>query len=157
MLCAIATVLLGLRLVHKTKASKYATWALVWSGFVWVRNLSTDLYCSLLTPWKLLGIPQLVFLAMSVSYGMGRHASELTHEQIKLALQCFWIQLAFAIWGLGFGKTSVIAFLLELQGPTHIRMRWCLIGIAVINVRCCQAALFRPELTTHLQRSSLAL
>ena len=115
--CAIATLLVGLRLWHKTKAPKYANWALIWTMVVWV-----------------LGIMQLSLLGVSVSYGMGMHVDQLTENQVWLALKCYWAELAITIVCLGIGKASVVAFLLELQGPTHKTMRLVLIAVAIINV-----------------------
>lgn len=82
-----------------------------------------------------MGIFQLTFLGISVSYGMGQRGANLTHEQIKLALMWFWADLVVAIICLGIGKASVVAFLLELQGPTYKKMRWCLLAVAIVNVR----------------------
>lgn len=77
---------------------------------------------------------QLALLGVSVSYGMGRHHSHLTDDQVALALQWYWAELAIAIVCLGIGKASVVAFLLELQGPTHKKMRIILIAVAIVNV-----------------------
>ncbi|KAI9652253.1 MAG: hypothetical protein M1831_007101 [Alyxoria varia] len=114
--CSIATILIALRLWYRRKTPYNAKWALVWVVIAWV-----------------LGIFHFTFLTLSVSYGIGQHTWELSRDQADLALQWNWVMQAFQIFNYAFGKASVVAFLLELQGPTHPKKAWALKAVAVIN------------------------
>lgn len=81
---------------------------------------------------------------MSVSYGMGMHIYELQPPQITLAVKWIWVMQTVQILSYGLSKAAVVAFLLELQGPTYYRMRWFLIFLAATNVNIsCFAIGFR--------------
>lgn len=66
---------------------------------------------------------------------MGGHIVDVAdHGDLTSAIKWGWISSSINLFGIAFGKWSVIAFLLALHGPTHYRSRYFLLALAMLNV-----------------------
>ena len=50
------------------------------------------------------------------------------------ALTLTWVSIYFTFLGIGLGKFAVVAFILSLQGMTHLRQRYFLYFLAISNI-----------------------
>lgn len=80
-----------------------------------------------------IGIVSIALLTLSCTYGMGEHVKLLSKDQGVLAAKYLWISMGLQIFDFACGKASVIAFILEIQGPTHVKKRKALIAVGAFN------------------------
>ena len=65
-------------------------------------------------------------MTVSFLYGTGNHEYLLSYENLVLANLYSWIAQLFAIAAAAIARLSVIAFILELQGASHPKLKWIL-------------------------------
>lgn len=76
----------------------------------------------------------MVFLTISINYGLGMHVSELLPEQITPAIKWSWINQALGIFAIALGKLAIVAFLQQIHGPEHRARVFMLWGVAASNL-----------------------
>lgn len=72
-------------------------------------------------------------MTVSVSYGLGLHQGQLSHQQIVASNYWSWIAQVLAILDLAIARCAVIAFLLALQMHTHRNGRWALLTVGALQ------------------------
>ncbi|EAW19361.1 uncharacterized protein NFIA_093240 [Aspergillus fischeri NRRL 181] len=72
-------------------------------------------------------------MTVSVSYGLGLHQDQLSHQQIVASNYWSWIAQVLAILDLAIARCAVIAFLLALQMHTHRKGRWALLTVGALQ------------------------
>ena len=75
-----------------------------------------------------------VLLTISVMYGAGNHAADLTPGDLVQAVKWNWMGQLVTIITIGFAKIAVIAMILRIQGPTQRKYSWVLHFIWVTNM-----------------------
>ena len=73
-------------------------------------------------------------MTVAVVNGIGTDFWLLESHSAERALFPATIALTFLVLGYGPGKFAVIAFLLRVQGPTHVKKSWFLYFLAISNV-----------------------
>jgi hypothetical protein len=72
-------------------------------------------------------------MTVSVTYGLGAHQDQLSHQEIVASNYWSWIAQVLAILDLAIARCAVIAFLLALQMHTHRKGRWVLLTVGAIQ------------------------
>ena len=74
-------------------------------------------------------------LTASCYYGVGNHVSVVAPlGTVAVAMKWSIISSAVVLFGIGTSKVAIIAFLLTLQGYTHLRLKYFLYFLAVTNL-----------------------
>ena len=67
-----------------------------------------------------------VLQTVAAASGLGNHFALLNRPQQIAALKWSFLGQFPMLNGIGFGKLAVIAFLLRIQGPNHLKKKWFL-------------------------------
>lgn len=85
-------------------------------------------------PSQAIAIASLVFLTLSVNFGLGQHISALSPDQILLSIKWSWANQILAIFAIAFGKLAIVAFLQQIHGPEDRRKAIFLWVVALSNL-----------------------
>lgn len=113
---ALATIAVALRAYSAARLVKKADWDLFWVIVAWVVSMVGQ-----------------CMLSVSVAYGSGNHITDLTMNDIIVSTKWSWFGQICIIFSIGFGKIAVIALLLRVQGPTHVKKSWILHAVWITN------------------------
>lgn len=75
-------------------------------------------------------------------YGIGNHQENLTENDVTTAIKYFWLGIYVCVLSVAISKLAVIALLLQIQGPTHPKMKWVLYFVGVSNTLIHMAQVF---------------
>lgn len=76
----------------------------------------------------------MIFLTVSIDYGLGAHIHVLSQEEIIETIKWSWVNLALAILAIALGKLAIVAFLQGIHGPEDCRRVILLWGVAISNL-----------------------
>ncbi|PSK60284.1 hypothetical protein B9Z65_434 [Elsinoe australis] len=131
-LAAIAIYLVVLRF-YKTRSNHVFKWDLFWVVVATVSNRQENsLAADNADVVWLAGILLQVLGLFSTLNGLGRSKSELSQDQVELALKFAWIGIATGVFSLGFGKFAIIALYLQIAKAAARKERIFLWIMAVI-------------------------
>ncbi|CAK3792472.1 Hypothetical predicted protein [Lecanosticta acicola] len=113
----LATIAVILRAYSAGRLAKKAEWDLFWVLIAWTSSFVAQ-----------------ILITLSALYGMGNHVDILTPNDVVQASKWGWIGQIVALFAIGFAKIAVVALLLRMQGPSHVRKKWILHGSWITNL-----------------------
>lgn len=118
----VTSIILFLRCFATISIVKKARWDLIWitASYVSVLTVGAAHYTDY---QKLCSANALAFVILSVHHGMSNHVADVDPADLPNAVLFEWIFNVSTIMATGFGKFAIAALLLEVQGPTHNKMR----------------------------------
>ncbi|KAI9726364.1 MAG: hypothetical protein M1828_001638 [Chrysothrix sp. TS-e1954] len=114
---SVALIFMAMRLYVGMCIKKPLGWDFVWAATAMI-----------------FGIAGQGFLVGAVANGMGNHVELLDPHQIDRAVLFDTISISILLIGYCPGKIAIIAFLLRIQGPTHVKKARFLYFLAASNV-----------------------